>query len=63
MTDVGVGIHGYPLVDWDGSHSSDGNLQVGYCPHSSNLFGPWHRPYLSVFEVLVSPALHMLTSD
>ncbi|PQE32183.1 di-copper centre-containing protein [Rutstroemia sp. NJR-2017a WRK4] len=42
-----AGIHGYPLVPWDGVQGSGFN---GYCTHGSNLFGPWHRPYLSVFE-------------
>ena len=23
---------------------------MGYCPHVSNLFGTWHRPYLALFE-------------
>lgn len=23
---------------------------MGYCPHVSNMFGPWHRPYLALFE-------------
>jgi len=48
------GIHGQPLIDWDNSHSNGGNTNVGYCPHGSNLFGPWHRPYLSVYEQILS---------
>ena len=23
---------------------------MGYCPHTSSIFGPWHRPYLALFE-------------
>jgi tyrosinase len=23
---------------------------MGYCTHSSNVFLPWHRPYLALFE-------------
>ncbi|KAM3075779.1 hypothetical protein ACMFMG_007905 [Clarireedia jacksonii] len=42
-----AGIHGYPLIPWDGVQGSGSN---GYCTHGSNLFGPWHRPYLAVFE-------------
>ncbi|ESZ90589.1 hypothetical protein SBOR_9022 [Sclerotinia borealis F-4128] len=42
-----AGIHGYPLIPWDGAQGS-GN--IGYCTHGSNLFGPWHRPYLAVHE-------------
>ncbi|KAF7868351.1 hypothetical protein EAF04_004883 [Stromatinia cepivora] len=44
-----AGIHGFPLIPWDGVQSTaSGN--TGYCTHGSNLFGPWHRPYLAVHE-------------
>lgn len=23
---------------------------AGFCPHGQTLFGPWHRPYLAIFE-------------
>jgi tyrosinase len=26
---------------------------MGYCPHSSSLFGSWHRPYLALFEQIL----------
>ena len=26
----------------------------GYCTHTSNLFLPWHRPYLALYEVRMS---------
>lgn len=26
---------------------------MGYCPHVSNLFGTWHRPYLALFEQIL----------
>jgi tyrosinase len=35
------GIHGEPLIAWDGVQGSP-DVGLGYCPHSSNLFGPWH---------------------
>lgn len=41
------GIHGVPIQPWDGVN---GGGNSGYCPHSSNLFGPWHRPYLALIE-------------
>ena len=25
----------------------------GYCPHTSSMFGPWHRPYLALFEQIL----------
>jgi tyrosinase len=46
------GIHGQPLVDWDGV-ASTGDRGSGYCPHNSNMFGPWHRPYLALVEQLI----------
>lgn len=36
-----------PFAPWDGVAGSG---SVGYCTHGSNLFGPWHRPYLALFE-------------
>jgi tyrosinase len=43
-----LGIHGVPIQPWDGVTGSGGN--TGYCPHDSNLFGPWHRPYMALYE-------------
>ncbi|KAF2264641.1 Di-copper centre-containing protein [Lojkania enalia] len=40
-------IHGAPFEPWD---MVKGEGSMGYCPHGSNLFGPWHRPYLAGFE-------------
>ena len=48
-----VGIHGRPYRPWGGV-AGDNNVQggwQGYCTHTSILFGPWHRPYLALFEV------------
>ncbi|KAF2008582.1 Di-copper centre-containing protein [Aaosphaeria arxii CBS 175.79] len=48
-----AGIHGMPWTSWDGV---EGNFtgrqdhQMGYCPHTNQLFGTWHRPYLALFE-------------
>ncbi|KAH9477628.1 Tyrosinase [Psilocybe cubensis] len=41
-----AGIHGQPYVDYDGT-PCDGNE---YCVHSTDLFSPWHRPYVVLFE-------------
>lgn len=46
-------IHGAPFVTWDGVEPLAGNDQMGYCPHSSSIFGTWHRPYLALFEQLL----------
>ncbi|KAF2179278.1 Di-copper centre-containing protein [Zopfia rhizophila CBS 207.26] len=51
-----AGIHGAPFIDWDGVK---GEGPYGYCAHSSNLFGTWHRPYLAGFEQV----LHDLATE
>ncbi|KAF2724314.1 Di-copper centre-containing protein [Polychaeton citri CBS 116435] len=43
-----AGIHGRPYVPWN-------NLKVqgvagGYCQHTANVFLPWHRPYMLLYE-------------
>ncbi|KAI5244883.1 Di-copper centre-containing protein [Aureobasidium subglaciale] len=44
-----AGIHGRPYVPWDGIGSAPG-FGGGYCTHTSNMFLPWHRPYLALIE-------------
>jgi tyrosinase len=44
-----AGIHGRPFVTWGGFPNPLLN-QAGFCPHSQSLFGPWHRPYLAIYE-------------
>lgn len=44
-----AGIHGRPFTTWDNVPFGNG-LGGGYCPHSSTLFPPWHRPYLALYE-------------
>lgn len=44
-----AGIHGRPFIEWDGVQQANGG-SGGYCTHDSNLFPPWHRPYLALFE-------------
>jgi tyrosinase len=50
-----AGVHGYPLITYDGSVGSqqfDSNSQwTGYCTHGSTLFPTWHRPYVLMVEV------------
>ncbi|KFA71768.1 hypothetical protein S40288_08752 [Stachybotrys chartarum IBT 40288] len=51
------GIHGRPYVEWNGGGSKISNGWQGYCPHGENLFLPWHRTYVLLFEqVLVDHA-------
>ncbi|PBP18012.1 tyrosinase precursor [Diplocarpon rosae] len=44
------GIHGRPYRPWGGVKGSNVGGWQGYCTHTSILFGPWHRPYLALFE-------------
>lgn len=48
-----TGIHGVPFGQWDGEAGVEGQEMMGYCPHVSNMFGPWHRPYLALFEQIL----------
>ncbi|PVI01667.1 Di-copper centre-containing protein [Periconia macrospinosa] len=45
-----AGIHGAPFGEWDGVK---GDGLKGYCPHNTNLFISWHRPYLALFEQIL----------
>lgn len=45
-----AGIHGRPYTTWNGFPTPLVN-QAGFCPHGNTLFGPWHRPYLAIYEV------------
>jgi tyrosinase len=39
-----------PFQKWDNVNGTSGQEMKGYCPHTSSMFGPWHRPYLALFE-------------
>ncbi|KAI7302472.1 Di-copper centre-containing protein [Hortaea werneckii] len=45
-----AGIHGRPYSPWDGVQPGKGIDYPGYCIHVSNVFLPWHRPYLALYE-------------
>ncbi|GAB7366278.1 hypothetical protein MBLNU230_g7835t1 [Neophaeotheca triangularis] len=45
-----AGLHGRPYIPWDGVEGAPGIVEPGYCTHVSNLFLPWHRPYLALYE-------------
>ncbi|KAF2760027.1 Di-copper centre-containing protein [Pseudovirgaria hyperparasitica] len=45
-----AGIHGVPYRSWQDISPRPGASAPGYCPHFSNVFFPWHRPYLALFE-------------
>lgn len=48
---MSAGIHGAPFADYGGVKALPDNIGNGYCTHVSNLFPPWHRPYLALYEV------------
>ncbi|KJZ73999.1 hypothetical protein HIM_06667 [Hirsutella minnesotensis 3608] len=51
------GIHGKPFIEWNGAGPGVDVSWGGYCPHAENMFLPWHRAYLALFEqVLVERA-------
>ncbi|KAK5114494.1 hypothetical protein LTR62_002429 [Meristemomyces frigidus] len=45
-----AGIHGRPYIPWDGVGQGAGPGDPGYCMHVSNIFLPWHRPYMALYE-------------
>ncbi|KAI5925049.1 tyrosinase [Camillea tinctor] len=46
-----AGIHGMPYTSWDEPSVTTSEAHVkGYCVHANNLFPPWHRPYMLLFE-------------
>ncbi|KAF4635965.1 hypothetical protein G7Y89_g2127 [Cudoniella acicularis] len=49
-----AGIHGRPFISWDNVGSTSVSGWGGYCTHSSVLFPSWHRPYLALFEQVLS---------
>lgn len=39
------------MQDWNGvAGNPNTNPPAGYCTHVSNMFLPWHRPYLALYE-------------
>ncbi|KAF2664571.1 Di-copper centre-containing protein [Microthyrium microscopicum] len=49
-----AGIHGVPLDNWNGVVGANDINRPGWCTHTSNLFLPWHRPYLALYEQTLS---------
>ncbi|GAP85248.1 putative tyrosinase [Rosellinia necatrix] len=46
-----AGIHGYPYIPWDEPSTTRKEIgRKGYCVHANNLFPPWHRPYMLLYE-------------
>ena len=50
-----AGIHGRPHIKWQQVIPPEqANPQLGYCTHRARIFNTWHRPYLSLLEVIMS---------
>ncbi|KAI0136498.1 hypothetical protein BJ170DRAFT_677371 [Xylariales sp. AK1849] len=57
-----TGIHGAPFADYGGVRALSGNGGNGYCTHVSNLFPPWHRPYLALYEQTIYSFIQAIAS-
>ncbi|KAK0748117.1 hypothetical protein B0T21DRAFT_446901 [Apiosordaria backusii] len=57
-----TGIHGMPHQTWGGVRPTPGNEETGYCTHSSILFPTWHRPYLALYEQVLSNLIQMIAT-
>ncbi|KAK4181554.1 hypothetical protein QBC36DRAFT_174782 [Triangularia setosa] len=57
-----AGIHGMPHQTWGGVRPTPGNEETGYCTHSSILFPTWHRPYLALYEQVLSNLIQMIAT-
>ncbi|KAK0670708.1 putative tyrosinase [Cercophora samala] len=55
-----TGIHGMPHQTWGGVRPTPGNEETGYCTHSSILFPTWHRPYLALYEQVLTNVMRMI---
>lgn len=55
-------IHGLPSESWDGANSAagDAGYYVGYCRHQSIVFPTWHRPYMALYEEIISIYAHQI---
>ncbi|KAL8377308.1 hypothetical protein RB595_008138 [Gaeumannomyces hyphopodioides] len=49
-----AGIHGRPYIAWNGVEAVAGGVNKGYCPHNDIQFAAWHRPYLALYEQVLS---------
>ncbi|KAE8841312.1 hypothetical protein HRS9122_05438 [Pyrenophora teres f. teres] len=57
-------IHGRPYQTWgDAPGLPDKQGKTGYCPHGNELFMGWHRPYLALFEQVVSNYVHDIATQ
>ncbi|KAL1795189.1 hypothetical protein ACET3X_007005 [Alternaria dauci] len=52
-------IHGRPYEVWGDAMGIPSKIgKAGYCPHGNELFLGWHRPYLALFEQILSGHVH-----
>ncbi|KAI1583306.1 hypothetical protein PtrARCrB10_03282 [Pyrenophora tritici-repentis] len=57
-------IHGRPFQTWgDAPGLPYKQGMTGYCPHGNELFMGWHRPYLALFEQVVSDYVHDIATQ
>lgn len=57
-------IHGRPYKTWGDAPGLPEKIgKAGYCPHDNELFLGWHRPYLALFEQVVSNHVHDIAAN
>ncbi|USP76847.1 uncharacterized protein yc1106_04121 [Curvularia clavata] len=61
----GIGsIHGRPYQTWGDAPGLPNKIgKAGYCPHDNELFLGWHRPYLALFEQVLSSHVHDIAAN
>ncbi|KAF2083347.1 Di-copper centre-containing protein [Saccharata proteae CBS 121410] len=57
-----MGVHGMPFTPWDGVEPT-GYPEIGYCTHDSNLFLPWHRPYVALYEQVLQSNMMLAAQE
>jgi tyrosinase len=40
-----------PFVTWQDAPGVQGERWLGFCPHNTNVFATWHRPFVALYEV------------
>ncbi|KAK2603519.1 hypothetical protein QQS21_004288 [Conoideocrella luteorostrata] len=58
-----AGIHGLPWMEWNDGGKFAATGWQGYCPHGENLFLPWHRPFVLLFEQLLVAEARKLAEE
>ena len=61
-----IGIHCYPIVPWDNEKQGPEESSdpfPGFCSHNRVTFPTWHRPYMLLYEVPITPLIQQIYAD